>query len=253
MTKRSTFPGVWLARIGAGSRLGLPALLAVCMALCFSLLGGCGEGAGSSPATLYARAVSARDPRLLEIQAQVSGSLEGVHYKWFAVGGECNPQETRVPVTRFRFASGAAEDQITVDVLRDGKRIGRSTLDVRMATLPAPTAPLNLGIEMIEVPPAAKGGPDTRANIVGRITGAYPPDSRVVVYARDDGVWFIQPTTNAKHSIASDGSWSTWTHTGMAYAILVVPVDFVPLRTLDFIPSIRSDIFARLVIDGRAK
>jgi hypothetical protein len=236
------------ATIGVGRRFGLLALLGVGAAL-----GGCAERAGTDAVTLYARAVSARDPRLLEIQAQVAGSLEGVHYKWFAVSGECNPQETSVPVTRFRFATAAKDDQITVDVLRHGKRIGRGTLDVRMAAVPAPAAPLNLTIEMTEIPLAAKGGPDTRANIAGRIVGELPPDSRVVIYARDDGVWFIQPTTNAKHSIASDGSWSSWTHSGMAYAILVVPADFVPLRNLDSIPGLRSDIFARAVIDGRAK
>lgn len=221
--------------------------------ICIAGLGGCSDRGEANAVTLYARPVSTRDPRLLEIQAQVAGSLEGVHYKWFAVAGECNPQETTVPVTRFRFGSASKDDQITVDVLRHGQRIGRSSLDVRMAATAAPATPLNLKVEMIEVPLAAKGGPDTRANIAGRIVGDLPPDSRVVIYARDDGVWFIQPTTNAKHSIASDGSWSSWTHTGTAYAILVVPHDFVPLRTLDTIPALRSDIFARAVVDGRLK
>lgn len=252
MNKLSLLPVVCSAAFGSGRRFRPASLLALGVTLWVALLGGCGERAGAGSVTLYARAVSARDPRLLEIQAQVAGSLEGVHYKWFAVGGECNPQETTVPATRFRFALGATEDEITVDVLRDGKRIGRNTLDVRMATLTAPMVPLNLKIEMIEIPPAAKGGPDTRANIAGRITGDVPPDSRVVIYARDDGVWFIQPTTNAKHSIASDGSWSSWTHTGTAYAVLVVPADFVPLRTLDSLPLVRSDVFARVVVDGRS-
>ena len=253
MNKHALLPVVRSDRFGPGRRFRPKRLLAIGGVLWIALFVGCGERAGTGSATLYARAVSVRDPRLLEIQAQVAGSLEGVHYKWFAVGGECNPQETTVPATRFRFAAGATEDQITVDVLRDGKRIGRSTLNVRMAAVAAPAVPLNLKVEMIEIPPAAKGGPDTRANIAGRITGEVPPDSRVVIYARDDGVWFIQPTTNAKHSIARDGSWSSWTHTGTAYAVLVVPADFVPLRTLDTIPSVRSDIFARVVVDGRAK
>ncbi len=253
MNKLTPLPVVRSATFGSERRFGLAALLALGAALSVAMLAGCGDRAGAGAVTLYARPVSARDPRLLEIQAQVAGSLDGVHYKWFAVAGECNPQETTAPVTRFRFATAAKDDQITVDVLRHGKRIGRSSLDVRMAAVAAPAVPLNLKIEMIETPFAAKGGPDTRASIAGRIVGEPPPDSRVVIYARDDGVWFIQPTTNAKHSIASDGSWSSWTHSGTAYAILVVPSDFMPLRTLDSIPALRGDIFARAVIDGRPK
>ncbi len=218
-----------------------------------TLFGGCGGRPDEGSVTLYARAVSARDPRSLEIQAQVSASLEGLHYKWFSADGECNPQESATPVTRFRFAAGTKEDRIAVDVWRDGKRIGRGALAVRMAAVPEAPVASNLRIEMTEIPFAEMGGPDTRANIGGRITGEIPPDSRVVVYARDEGVWFIQPLTNAKHQISDGGVWSTWTHSGSAYAAIVVPADFVPLRTVDSIPSLRADIFARVVVDGRVK
>jgi hypothetical protein len=228
-------------------------LMLIAGALLASTAGGCGDRAAGSSVALYARAVSARDPRMLEIQTQVSGSLEGVHYKWFASAGECNPQESSTPVTRFRFATGTKEDQITVDVWRGSERIGRGSLPVRMASpVEAPIA-TNVRLEITDIPFAEKGGPDTRATIAGRIVGEVPPDCRVVVYARDEGVWFIQPTTNAKHPISSDGSWSTWTHSGSAYAAILVPADFIPLRNLDSIPSLRGDVFARVVVDGRVK
>lgn len=231
-------------------RARLGALALTVLALAGS---GCGERADLGGVTLYARAVSVRDPRSLEIQAQVSGSLEGVHYKWFAAGGECNPQESAVPVTRFRFATGARDDLITVDVWRDGRRVGQGTLPVRMANPVEPAVASDLKLEITELPFAEKGGPDTRANIAGRVTGELPPDCRVVIYARDEGVWYIQPSTNAKHRLSEDGIWSTWTHTGSAYAALLVPADFVPLRTVDTIPSLRADILARVVVDGRVK
>ncbi|HEX2101264.1 MAG TPA: hypothetical protein VHF69_11395 [Candidatus Synoicihabitans sp.] len=203
--------------------------------------------------TLYPRNVSARDPRLLEIQAQVSGSLEGVHYKWFATAGQCNPQESTIPVTRFRFAPDSTKDQITVDVWRHEKRIGRGQLEVKVVEPISPAVTSNLKIEITMIPFAEKGGPETRAEIAGRVLGEIPPDSRIVLYARDEGVWFIQPTTNARHKLSDEGIWSSWTHSGSAYAAILVPHDFVPLRTLDTIPPLRSDVLARVVVDGRTK
>ncbi len=243
---------VFFRLIDSGRRIACTILLSAGAVLA-SMLSGCGDGAKGNSVTLYARAVSARDTRTLEIQAQVSGSLEGIHYKWFATGGECNPQESATPVTRFRFAAGAKEDQITVDVWRAGKRIDRGSISVRMSAPVEPPVASNLRIDISEIPLAGKGGPDTRASIGGRVAGDLPPDCRIVVYARDEGVWFIQPTTNAKHMINTDGSWSTWTHSGSAYAAILVPADFIPLRNLDSIPSLRGDVFARVVVDGRVK
>lgn len=216
------------------------------------LFAGCAKS-DSVSVKLYPRNVSARDPRTLEIQAQISGSLEGVHYKWFATSGQCNPQESNIPVTRFRFAADSKEDQITVDIWRHEQRIGRGQIDVQMAAPLSLVVTSNLRIEVTSVPLAQKGGPDTRAEIAGRVLGDIPPDSRIVVYARDEGVWFVQPTTNAKHKLSDEGIWSTWTHAGSAYAAILVPPDFVPLRTLDTIPSLRSDVLARVVVDGRTE
>jgi len=44
-------------------------------------------------------------------------------------------------------------------------------------------------------------------------------------------LWFIQPEAYKSHSIRSDSSWSTWTHTGSSYAALVVRPGF------DLVPS----------------
>lgn len=242
-----------VAHVSAASqtrRLKPQFLLALACVL--GLFGGCTRSDEIS-VKLYARNVSARDPRILEIQAQVSGSLDGVQYKWFASAGQCNPQESTIPVTRFRFGTDSKEDEITVDVWRHGKRIGRGQFAVRLSAPLSPAIVSNLKIEITAVPFAEKGGPDTRTEIAGRVTGDIPPDSRIVVYARDEGVWFIQPTTNAKHPLSDDGGWSTWTHSGSAYAAMLVPRDFVPLRTLDTIPSLRGDVLARVVVDGRSK
>lgn len=227
-----------------------PAVLVLVCAL--GLFAGCARS-DDIAVKLYARNVSARDPRILEIQAQVSGTLDGVQYKWFASAGQCNPQESTIPVTRFRFGTDSKEDEITVDVWRHGNRIGRGQFSVRLSAPLSPAIVSNLKIEITAVPYADKGGPDTRSEIAGRVTGDIPPDSRVVIYARDEGVWFIQPTTNAKHQLSDEGVWSTWTHSGSAYAALLVPRDFVPLRTLDTIPSLRGDILARVVVDGRPR
>jgi len=214
---------------------------------------GCSKRSGDRQVALQARMVSSKDPRVLEIAAQLAGSQEGIRYKWFSDAGECDPQESATPLTLFRFAPGTDVDHVTVDVWREGKRVGQSILEVHTAQ-PIDAAPaINLGLEITEIPLAQKGGPDTRTDIAGRVIGEIPPNCKVLVYARDDGVWYIQPVAFAKHEIRADGTWSTWSHAGYAYAALVVRSEFVPIRTLDMLPQLGGNVLARKIVEGREK
>jgi hypothetical protein len=49
----------------------------------------------------------------LEIAAQVTGPQTGLHYKWFAVAGGCDPQESNRPRTSFKFADGTTRDRVS--------------------------------------------------------------------------------------------------------------------------------------------
>lgn len=233
-------------------RRGVRTLLLGWLVLGFAFSGtaGCRRSGGTGNVALVARDLSSRDPQRLEIHAQYSASSENLRFCWFADHGECEPQESSTPLTIFRFAEDKPADRVTVDVWQGGKRIGQQWIDVKMnAAWPVP--PPDLRIEITQLPPAAKGGPETRADIAGRVTGALKSDYKVLVYARDEGIWYLQPRAYSRLDIGADGAWSTWTHLGHSYAVVVVSAEHVPIRTLDVIPSVRGPYLARLVVDGR--
>jgi hypothetical protein len=193
------------------------------------------------------------DPRQIEVQAMVLGPQTGLHYKWFSVDGDFDPQQSYEPKTQFTFALNSARDRIWVEVWRDNEKVAESALDVEVDTHPAvskETAPVpELAISRIpRYDPA--GGPDTRDTIAGTIRTPLASDYRVVVYARADA-WYIQPTPFAMQPIGGDNKWQTWTHTGSSYAALVVRSTYKPLTRLDMLPQVDADVLARAIVDGR--
>jgi hypothetical protein len=193
------------------------------------------------------------DARQLDVQAQVTGPQSGLRYKWFSVLGELDPQDSDNPKTAFTFATNSARDRVWVEVWRDSERVAEGHLDVNMdPSLPLASGPRpRVEISITEIPryePA--GGPDTRADIGGRVTGELTKDYSVVIYARADA-WYIQPVPFALHQIQPDGSWKSWTHTGSSYAVLLVHNDYKPLTRLDVLPPAEGSVVARTIVDGK--
>ena len=54
----------------------------------------------------------------LEIQGEITGPQDGLRYKWFSIAGECDPQESAAPTTKFQFADGSSRDRVTLEVWR---------------------------------------------------------------------------------------------------------------------------------------
>jgi hypothetical protein len=200
---------------------------------------------------LQARYMPSTQPQVFEVRAQVAAPQSDLHYKWFADHGECDPQESGSPTTFFRFAENSKEDHVAVEVWRAGKRLSQNRILVKEASVVAEQPRPNVQIEITEVPVAQAGGPNTHADIAGRVTGDIVPDYKVVLYARDNGVWWIQPLMGATHKIGPDRTWASWTHTGQAYAALLVRPTFSPIRTLDTLPPVKGDVLARAVAEGR--
>lgn len=206
--------------------------------------------------TLHVQPSNDSDIGRVEIMAQVSGPQAGVRYTWFAVAGTCQPQETEWPTTVFRFSPGATRDRVSVVVRRDGQVVAESSVDLSMdekrAVVQNSLIPA-VGVEISTVPPYdPHGGPETRADISGTVSGEIKPGYKVLVYARADA-WYIQPVGGAQHSIQPDNSWSTWTHTGSSYAVLVVRPGFEPFARLDVLPQVGGYVVARAVVDGKGR
>jgi len=198
---------------------------------------------------------AAYDPRQLEVQAVVLGPQTGLHYKWFSVNGDFDPQDSYTPKAEFTFAPSSERDRIWVEVWRDMDKVAETHLDVSVDSRasssmekekgPAP------GLSIMRIPRyQAEGGPDTRDTIAGVVHGQGVAEYRILIYARADA-WYIQPTPFSLLAIQSDGTWQTWTHTGSNYAALVVRKDYKPMTRLDVLPQIDADVLARQIVEGR--
>jgi hypothetical protein len=206
---------------------------------------------------LHSRTPSGPGVFHLEITAQVAGPQTGLRYKWFSVAGGCNPQQSDKPTTSFKFADGGTRDRVSVEVWREDQLVGRSAIDVRLDELQARLAaleqvPEGLQIEITTVPPyEPRGGPDTRADIAGKVDGKLTAGYSVVLYARASDVWYVQPTAYASHAIHPDNTWTSWTHTGSSYAALLVRPGFEPIPRLDVLPSLGGYVVAKVVVEGK--
>jgi hypothetical protein len=208
---------------------------------------------------LHSRAPSSQGVLNLEITAQVAGPQTGLSYKWFSVAGGCNPQKSETPSTIFKFAEGTVRDRVSVEIWREGKLIGRNDIAVRLDEVRAQLVPMEQPsetsqVEITAIPPyEPKGGPETHADIAGKVSGKISSGYSIVLYARASDVWYIQPTAYAAHAIRPDNTWTTWTHTGSSYAALLVKPGFEPIPRLDVLPSIGGYVVSKALVDGSKK
>jgi hypothetical protein len=216
------------------------------------LLCGCRDSNGVS-VKLREQQADGNMATVREVDAQVSGPLDGLRYKWFAVGGQCTPQESDAPSTLFRFAEGVRQDQVSVEIWRDGKRVATDSVKVAFKDRDLPPNSVAAGFPQVnftEIPPAEQGGDKTHAYIRGTVQGKGSSNCFVVVYARSGGSWYIQPMAGSLHELHAGSEWDTWTHTGQKYAVLLVRRDFEPLDRLDMLPEVKGPILACAVTDG---
>jgi hypothetical protein len=104
-------------------------------------------------------------------------------------------------------------------------------------------------LEFVKIPPAAQGGRERVDTISGRVTGARP-GQQIVVYARS-GPWWVQPWPDqALLPIQPDGTWSTTTHLGFEYAVLLVDPSYHPPSTMDVLAPVGGTIVAELQAKG---
>lgn len=205
---------------------------------------------------LEARSPTELNLRQLEIRAQTAAVQTGLHYKWIADLGECDPQESEWPATIFHFAEGTTRDRVAVEVWRGGTRVAFERIELALPQRPTTVDHAELAsgiqIETTVIPPYEPGGgSETNARIAGKITGDLPPKYRVVLYARAHETWFIQPSPYASVIIQPDGTWSSWTHTGSHYAALVVRPGFTPALICDVLPVFDRDVVARCIVEGK--
>jgi hypothetical protein len=104
-------------------------------------------------------------------------------------------------------------------------------------------------IEFTHIPPAAQGGRERVDTISGRVLNA-GPKQQIVIYAHS-GQWWVQP--GPEHPvipIRADSTWSTETHLGFDYAVLLVDSDYQPLPETDVAPTLGGPVALVTIVKG---
>jgi hypothetical protein len=246
----SSHPGAVSQKLSTGTA-PLSGWVAV-LVLAAWCLTGCGDR-DVVQVKLQSRSLPEESPVFLHVEAQVAGPTEGLRYKWFAVSGECEPQESDKPDTVFKFHEGVRQDRVTVEVWRNDQRVAQNEIKVKFDEEKARRVQMHssdIQIEITNIPPSEPGGPNTRANIGGNVTGKASPDYLIAIYVRASGAWYVQPEAGSLIQIRPDNSWETWTHTGTKYAALLVRSDYEPLTRLDMLPETNESILSLTIVDG---
>ena len=105
-------------------------------------------------------------------------------------------------------------------------------------------------IEFTAIPKADAGGPAELAPVAGRVKGARP-NQRVVLFARSDQGWWVQPFRSRPFTeIAPDSTWKSAIHLGQEYAALLVDADYRPPATAESLPELGGGILAVTRVAG---
>jgi len=113
--------------------------------------------------------------------------------------------------------------------------------------------PVQPTIEFTTIPRADAGGPEAFAAVAGRVTGARP-DQRIVLFARSDQGWWVQPFRSRPFTeIARDATWENEIHLGQEYAALLVEADYRPPATAEALPERGAGIVAVTRVGGSGR
>jgi hypothetical protein len=108
-------------------------------------------------------------------------------------------------------------------------------------------------IEFTTIPKADAGGPSELAPVAGRVEGARP-NQRIVLFARSDAGWWVQPFRSRPFTdIERDSTWKSSIHLGQEYAALLVDADYRPPATTESLPELGGGIVAVTRVGGSGK
>jgi hypothetical protein len=197
--------------------------------------------------------------------------------KWYADKGAFNPEETETDLRSvFTAPPEQGKVRLWVDVVDEHDHVYQDVastyIDVSRPAVNASAGPppsLAVGpvfakrpavtgnaIKFITIPPYdGKGGPTTSADIEGEVEGLKDPEQyRVVLYARTDNTWWVQPLAAARYTaLDRNGQFLNWTHTGTRYAALLVRKGFVAPEAIDGELPSGPDVLARQEVNGKRK
>ena len=102
-----------------------------------------------------------------------------------------------------------------------------------------------------QVPAENSDAPEQARILAGRVTGAQP-GQRIVLYARNDGRWAVQPRPEQPFAkIDDDGRWAGSTQLGSDYAALLVEPGYGPPELTETLPAVGPGVAALAIVNDR--
>lgn len=102
-----------------------------------------------------------------------------------------------------------------------------------------------------QVPAENSDAPEQARIIAGRVTGARA-GQRIVLYARNDGRWGVQPYSGEPFTkIEDDGGWAGSTHLGSDYAALLAEPGYSPPELTESLPAVGPGVAALAIVNDR--
>src|ERR1700687_5650149 len=102
-----------------------------------------------------------------------------------------------------------------------------------------------------QVPAEDSDAPEQARILAGRATGARA-GQRIVLYARNDGRWAIQPRSEPPFTkIDGDGRWTVSTQLGSDYAALLVDPGYSPPELTESLPAVGLGVAALVIVNDR--
>ena len=100
--------------------------------------------------------------------------------------------------------------------------------------------------------PVENSDPAQRGRIIaGRVKGARS-EQRIVLYARNDGRWGVQPYSGEPFTkIESNGNWAGTTQPGSEYAALLVEPGYSPPELTESLPAVGPGVAASAIVSNR--
>jgi len=104
-------------------------------------------------------------------------------------------------------------------------------------------------ITFTTIPPSDIGGPEKLEAIEGRVTHARR-DQRIVIYARSEDLWWVQPYTPNPFTEIQGERWKNRIHLGTDYAVLLVDPGYNPPQIAAVLPSRGNGVETVALVKG---
>ena len=141
--------------------------------------------------------------------------------------------------------------KLQFSIVSIGKALSIVAVCVALSACRSQQATSTPTIVFSQVPAENSDAPQQAPILAGRVTGARR-GQRIVLYARIEGRWAIQPYPSEPFTkIGNNGDWAGSTHLGSYYAALLVEDGYSPAALTESLPAVGPGVAAVAIVNDR--